>query len=341
MSDVILSVLDQSPVRSGGTPAQAVAETIRLAQLCESLGYHRFWVSEHHAMEGLAGVAPEVLLARLGAETQHIRLGSGGVMLPHYSPYKVAEAFKLLQTFYPDRIDLGVGRAPGGDQYTAAALRYGSMVGPEHFPNQVADLSALLRDEQPRTPGMEKARAMPPVDVPPALWMLGSGDDSAILAALFGLPYACAQFINPAVHEDVLHVYRQRFRPGPWAERPYAALGVFAICAETEAEARYLLKSRELWYLRLATTPHGGLLPSPEEAASHAYTAAEQDFLNSHAPSIIVGTGEQVAERLRRLAARFGADELIVVSITWDFAARCRSYELLAEAWGMSGSEER
>lgn len=220
MSDIILSVLDQSPVRSGGTPAQALAETIQLAQRCEELGYHRFWVSEHHAMEGLAGVAPEVLLARLGAETRHIRLGSGGVMLPHYSPYKVAESFKLLETLYPRRIDLGVGRAPGGDLYTAAALRYGSTIGPQHFPNQVADLSALLRDETPRTPGMEQARAMPPVDSPPALWMLGSSDDSAVLAGLFGLPYACAQFINPVVRDDVIHIYRQRFRPSPGRSAP-------------------------------------------------------------------------------------------------------------------------
>lgn len=335
MSDIILSVLDQSPVRSGGTPAQALAETIQLAQRCEELGYHRFWVSEHHAMDGLAGVAPEVLLARLGAETRHIRLGSGGVMLPHYSPYKVAEVFKLLETLYPRRIDLGVGRAPGGDPYTAAALRYGSTLGPQHFPNQVADLSALLRDETPRTPGMEQARAMPPVDSPPALWMLGSSDDSAVLAGLFGLPYACAQFINPAVRDDVIHIYRQRFRPSPWAERPYAALGVFVICAETEAEAQHLLRSRELWYVRLATTPHGGLLPSPEEAAAHVYRAQERALMGRHDSSLIVGTPEQVATRLRSVAAQFGADELIVVSITWDFAARCRSYQLLAEAWGL------
>lgn len=337
MRDVILSVLDQSPVRTGGTPAQAVAETVRLAQFCEQLGYHRFWVSEHHAMEGLAGVAPEVMLARLGAETRSIRLGSGGVMLPHYSPYKVAEAFKLLQTMYPDRIDLGLGRAPGADQYTAAALRYGSTVGPEHFPNQVADLSALLRGEPPRTPGMERAVAMPPVDVPPALWMLGSGDDSAILAGLFGLPYACAQFINPAVHDDILRVYRSRFRPGPWADRPYAALGVFAICADTEAEAQRLLRSREAWYLSLATTPQTARIPSPEEVADQAFSPQQQAYLDSMSASIMVGTGEQVAARLRRHAERFDADELIVVSITWDFAARLRSYQLLAEAWGMSG----
>lgn len=335
MSPIQLSVLDQSPVRSGGTPLQAVKETITLAQLTEQLGYQRFWLSEHHAMEGLAGVAPEVLLARLGAETSRIRIGSGGVMLPHYSPYKVAEAFKLLQTMYPDRLDLGVGRAPGGDQYTATALRYGSTVGPQHFPNQVADLSALLRDEDPRTPGMEKARAMPPVSIPPALWMLGSGDDSAQLAGLMGLPYACAQFINPYVHEDIFNVYRQRFRPSVWADSPYCVLGVFAICADTEAEAQHLAKSRQLWYLKLATTPHGGLLPSPEEVEGYQYSEQEQAFIRAHSRPVIAGTPEQVVAQLENTAERFGADELMVVTITWDFAARCRSYELLAQAWGL------
>jgi len=333
VSNPVLSVLDQSPVRSGGTPAQALAETMELARWCEELGYHRFWVSEHHAMDGLAGVAPEVLLARLGVETRHIRLGSGGIMLPHYSPYKVAEAFKLLETLYPGRLDLGVGRAPGGDAWTAAALRYGSTVGPEHFPNQVADLAALLRDEPPRTPGMERARAMPPVDEPPALWMLGSTEDSAVLAGLFGLPYACAQFINPRVSSDVMQVYRQRFQPGPWARQPYGLLGVFVLCADTEEEARHLLRSRELWYVRLASTPHGGKLPSPEEAAAHAYTAEQRAFLASHEPALIVGTPEQVTSRLQLVARQFGVDELMVVSITWDFSARKRSYQLLAEAW--------
>lgn len=287
-------------------------------------------------MDGLAGVSPEVMLARLGAETASIRLGSAGVMLPHYSPYKVAENFKLLATMYPGRIDLGVGRAPGSDQYTATALRYGSPLGPEYFPNKVADLDALLRDVPPPTPGMEKARAMPAVTVPPALWMLGSSDDSAVLAGLMGLPYSCAHFINSEVREDILQLYRQRFRPSAVAAKPYASLGVFAICADTEAEARRLARSRELWYLHIVSKPHGGQVPSVEEAENYPYSERERAFMQSSQRPVIAGTPEQVKEQLEAMAERFDADELVVVTITYDFQARCRSYELLAQAWGLA-----
>lgn len=331
-----LSVLDQSPIRSGGTAADALRETIALARLTERLGYRRFWVSEHHAMEGLAGVAPEVLLARLGAETQRIRIGSAGVMLPHYSPYKVAENFKLLAALYPGRIDLGVGRAPGSDQYTAAALRYGSPLGPEYFPNKVADLEALLRDAPPPTQGLEKARAMPQVDVPPQLWMLGSSDDSAVLGGLMGLPYSCAHFINSDVRADILRLYRRRFQASPVADKPYASLGVFAICADTETEARRLALSRELWYLHIATRPHGGRLPSVEEAENYPYSEQELAFMRANRRPAIAGAPEQVRAQLLEMAERFEADELVVVTITHDFAARCRSYELLAQVWGLA-----
>jgi luciferase family oxidoreductase group 1 len=336
VNSIPLSVLDQSPVRSGGTPADAIRETCALARLSERLGYRRFWVSEHHAMEGLAGVSPEVLLARLGAETQTIRLGSAGVMLPHYSPYKVAENFKLLATMYPGRIDVGVGRAPGSDQYTAAALRYGSPVGPEYFPNKVADLEALLRDAPPPTQGLEKARAMPPVEVPPQLWMLGSSDDSAVLGGLMGLPYSCAHFINSDVREDILRVYRRRFQPSAVADKPYASLGVFAICADTEAEARRLARSRELWYLRIVTETNGGRVPSVEEAENYPYSEQERAFMRANHRPVIAGAPEQVKAQLLAMAERFDADELVVVTITHVFAARCRSYELLAQAWGMA-----
>ncbi len=314
---------------------QAINETIELAQLSERLGYRRFWVSEHHAMDGLAGVSPEVLIARLGVETDSIRLGSAGVMLPHYSPYKVAENFKLLSTMYPDRIDLGVGRAPGADQYTAAALRYGSPLGPEYFPNKVADLEALLRDVPPPTSGLERARAMPQVEIPPVLWMLGSSDDSAVLGGLLGLPYSCAHFINSEVQSDILRLYRRRFKPSAVATVPYASLGVFAICADTEAAAQQLALSRELWYLHIVTQPHGGRVPSVEEALNYSYSDQERAFMDANRRPVIAGAPEQVAAQLAAMAEQFGADELVVVTITHDFKARCRSYELLAQAWGL------
>ncbi|MEJ2760959.1 MAG: LLM class flavin-dependent oxidoreductase, partial [Gammaproteobacteria bacterium] len=323
-----------SPIRSGGTAADALRETVHLARLCEALGYHRFWVAEHHASGSLAGCAPEVLLARLGADTKRIRIGSGGVMLPHYSPYKVAENFKLLETLYPGRVDLGVGRAPGSSPYIAAALAYGSPTADaRYFPQKLEDLDALLRDESPSTQGLEQARAYPRTEHAPPLWLLGSSEDSALLAARQGLPYAFAHFINPAMGEDIFRIYRERFHPGPVAGEPYTCLAVFAVCAETEEEARRLSLSRDLWYLKLASGGDGIPFPSVEEAEAYPYTEAERAFLRQRMGGAVIGAPEQVREGLEDRIKRFGADEIMVVSITYDFEARCLSHKLIAEAW--------
>ena len=333
MKRIPISVLDQSPVCSGRTPVEAISETLALARHCEQWGYHRYWVSEHHATLGLAGSSPEVLLARLGAETKSMRIGSGGVMLPHYSPYKVAENFKLLETLYPGRIDLGVGRAPGSSPYIAAALAYGSNIGAEYFPQMVADLDALLRDAPPLTPGLEKARAMPCVDSPPALWMLGSSEDSAGLAGKMGLPYSVAHFINPHIREDIFEIYRRQFTPGAVAGEPYTCLTVFMICADSEEEAKKMARCRDLWFLRRGKSLYGTPYPSVEEAEQYHYTPQEEMFLQTHFRPPVLGRPEQVQQELRAMAERFAADELMIVSITHDFEARCRSHRLLAEAW--------
>lgn len=331
---VPLSVLDQSPIRAGGSAADALGETLHLARLCEALGCHRYWLAEHHASEALAGCAPEVLLARLGAVTKRMRIGSGGVMLPHYSPYKVAECFKLLETLYPGRVDLGIGRAPGTSRYIAAALAYGSPAsGPEYFPQKLQDLEALLHDEAPVTPGLEKARAWPQTGHVPALWLLGSSEDSALLAAEQGLPYNVACFINPDIREDIFGLYRERFRPGRTSAEPWTCLTVFAVCADSEEEARRLSLSRELWYLKLAARHQGGGFPPPEEAEQYPFTEQERTFLQGRMHNSLIGAPEQVRDGLQDLVHRFGADELMVVSITYDFAARCRSHTLIAEAW--------
>jgi len=331
---VPLSVLDQSPIRAGGSAADALGETLHLARLCEALGCHRYWLAEHHASNALAGCAPEVLLARLGAVTKRMRIGSGGVMLPHYSPYKVAECFKLLETLYPGRMDLGIGRAPGTTPYIAAALAYGSPAsGPEYFPQKLLDLEALLHDEAPATPGLEKARAYPRTDHVPALWLLGSSEDSARLAAERGLPYNVACFINPGIREDIFQLYREHFRPGRSGDKPRACLTVFAVCADTEEEARRLSLSRELWFLRLATRHRDGGFPPPEEVEQHPFTDQERAFLQSRMHNSVIGAPEQVRDGLQEMVQRFGADELMVVSITYDFAARCRSHTLIAETW--------
>lgn len=331
-----VSVLDQSPVRSGSTAHAALQETVALAKLCDRLGYHRYWLAEHHASDALAGCSPEVLLGRLGGETRRIRIGSGGIMLPHYSPFKVAENFKLLQTLYPGRVDLGVGRAPGTDPFTAAALRYGSTVGPQHFPQQVADLQALLNDLEPPTRGMEGARAYPLVDEPPELWMLGSSEDSAGFAANAGLPYCFAYFINPSIRSDIFTLYRERFQPGPNLDHPHTSLCVFTVCAESEEEAWRLSRSRDLWYVRLLQGAPGPV-PTVEEATSYPYADAERRAIEANRHKRAVGTPAQVKEKLLSLVAEFGADELMILTITHDPAARARSYELLADAFELAG----
>ena len=331
-SSINLSVLDQSPIKSGSDAGAALQETIELARLCDELGYARYWVAEHHASNALAGCSPEVLLGRLGAETGKIRLGSGGIMLPHYSPYKVAENFKILETLYPGRVDLGVGRAPGTDPFTAAAIRYGSRVGPEHFPNMVVDLQALLNDTNPRTEGMENPRAFPKVKYPPELWMLGLSEDSATLAALTGLPYNFAYFINPQIRPDIFDYYREHFKPGPNWDQPHSSLTVFTICAESEKEANELSKSRDLWFIRLLRGDPGPF-PSVQEALDYDYSEGELRAIEENRDRRAVGTAEQVCEKLQTYVDKFKLDELMILTITHDPLARRRSYELLSSAW--------
>ncbi len=331
-SPIRLSVLDQSPVRSSSDATAALQETIELARLTDKLGYYRYWVAEHHASNALGGCSPEVLLGRLGAETEKMRVGSGGVMLPHYSPYKVAENFKLLETLYPGRIDLGVGRAPGTDPFTAAAIRYGSRVGPEHFPAMVADLQALINDTCPPTPGLEQARAYPITDHVPELWMLGSSEDSAGFAAQAGLPYNFAYFINPSIRDDIFDLYRENFQPGPNLKSPHTCLTLFCIVADTEAEALRLSQSRDLFYIRLLRGDPGPF-PSVEEAEAFDYSPGELAALADNQQKRAVGTPDQVKDKLQSLAQLFGLDEIMLVSITHDVRARRRSYELLAEVW--------
>lgn len=331
-NNIRLSVLDQSPIRSGSNAAEALQETLELARLTDHLGYYRYWVAEHHASDALAGCAPEVLLGRLGVETKRIRIGSGGIMLPHYSPYKVAENFKLLQTLYPGRIDLGIGRAPGTDPFTAAAIRYGSRVGPEHFPNMVVDLQALLNDSDPRTPGMENARAYPTVETAPELWMLGSSEDSATLAALCGVPYNFAYFINPNIRPDIFDYYRERFKPGPNFTKPHTCLTLFCICAETEDQAQELSRSRDLWFIRLLRG-NPGPFPTVQEASDYPYSEGELRAIEDNRDRRAVGNPEQVREKLQSLAQQFKLDEIMLVTITHDPVARRRSYELIASAW--------
>lgn len=332
---VRLSVLDQSPVRSGGTATDAVHETLELAQAADRLGYHRYWLAEHHSTPGLAGSSPEVLIARVAACTSRIRVGSGGVMLQHYSALKVAESFRMLETLFPGRIDLGIGRAPGSDPLTARALARGpGALGIEHFPAQIADVLGFLHDRVPPDHPFAGVRAMPAGPTAPEVWLLGSSDESAAYAAHFGLAFSFAHFINGDGGAEVTRAYAAAFRPSPHLAAPAASVAVFTVCADTEAEALRLAQSRDLFLVRLYTG-RAGPYPSVAEAEAHPYSARERAIAAAVRQRTVAGAPAQVRERLLALAAEYGADELVIVTITHDAKARRRSYELLAGAFGL------
>jgi luciferase family oxidoreductase group 1 len=271
----------------------------------------------------------------VAARTSRIRVGSGGVMLSHYSALKVAENFRMLETLFPGRIDLGIGRAPGSDQRTAQALAHGAgALGLEHFPGRIADLIGFLHDRLEPGHPFRDVRAMPTGPTAPELWLLGSSDQSAAYAAHFGLAFSYAHFINSDGGAEVTHGYTAAFRPSPMLAAPRASMAVFALCADTEAEARRLARSRELWIVRLYTG-RPGKYPSVEEAESHPYSARELAIVENARRRTVAGTPEQVRDRLHALATDYGVDELVIVTITHDFKARVRSYELLADAFAL------
>jgi luciferase family oxidoreductase group 1 len=326
-----LSVLDQSPIRSGGSPPESLLETVELAQACERFGYHRYWLAEHHATPALAGPAPEIMIARIAAVTETMRIGSGGIMLSHYSPLKVAETFNLLETLYPGRIDLGIGRAPGSDQLTAAALAYGSEIGIDYFPTRIADMMAFMGNAEPPTKIFERIKIVPKPAQPAQVWLLGSSDQSALMAAQFGLAFSFAQFITPSGGQGVLDAYRQQFKPSKFYPQPAASISTFMICAETEKEARRLGSSRDFSLLRRARGQQGPF-PSIAEAEAHDYSGSDLEIIAGSANRSFYGDPDQCRAWIDTLAEDYGVDEIIVLTICHDAGARRRSYELLAKA---------
>jgi luciferase family oxidoreductase group 1 len=329
-----LSVLDQSPVIAGHTARDALAATVELAQMADALGYTRYWCAEHHGLRGVCNPAPEVMLARIGSVTQRIRLGSGGVMLPYYSPFKVAEQFRMLEGLFPNRIDLGVGRAPGGDLRTAQAVAMGQYDRGAQFEEQVRDLSCLLRGDVPPGHLAEGVLLQPMVDSKPELWILGSSDYGGALAARLGLRFAFAHFINAHTGHHVARQYREDFQPG-YDSQPYSAAAIFVICADTDAEAAELERAVDLRRLQMAYGVNAPI-PSLAQAESHVPTERDQLIIERERPRTICGTPERVAERMLALREQFAADELVVLSVTATYAARLRTYELLAEAFELN-----
>jgi luciferase family oxidoreductase group 1 len=334
-----LSVLDQSPIRAGGSAQGAFAETIALAKAADRLGYHRYWLAEHHNTRSFAGSAPEVLMARVAGETQRIRVGSGGIMLPHYSPLKVAEAFRVLETLYPSRIDLGLGRAPGGDQITAAALQAGPKAwGIETFPQQVNLLRHYLEEsagiaQWPDDHPYKHVHAMPRGDGVPSMWMLGSTAYGGILAAELGLPFCYAHFISREDDgPDICAAYRERFKPRFEGDAPRIAVCVFVLAADTEAAAERLSMTRNLWVMQLLANQAGGF-PHPDAARDRDFSEPEKMLMARIAARGIAGTPDRVRDGILSAAASYGADEFFCLTITYDFADRLRSYELIAKAF--------
>ena len=332
-----LSVLDQSPSSKGVAQSIAIRESIELARHCEALGYRRYWVSEHHNSDSIVGTAPEVLMAAIAATTSRIRVGSAGVMLPHYSALKVAEQFRVLEAIAPGRIDLGVGRAPGSDQLTSRALNPYPQDVHDQFPQQVQELQhwvtgTALPDDHP----FKRVVAHPTGPTFPQMWILGSSDYGAQLAAYFGMPYAFAYFFSYGFDVDkALALYRKQYRPSELYPKPQCTICVWALAADTEAEALYQFKSRE----RALIERESGIrqpLMSPEEAAARPLTPHEQAFSENLRKQAVVGSVDQVKARLDALAKRLDLDELVVVTWTYDQAPRMRSYELLAQAYGLN-----
>ncbi len=326
-----LSVLDQAPVPAGSSPALALANSVELARLADRTGYTRFWMSEHHAMDTLACTAPEVMLARIGAETRRIRIGSGGIMLPHYTSLKVAECFRTLHALYPDRVDLGIGRAPGGGPVEALALkreRRSKML--DDFPEQVSELLAFLDHSFPPDHPFSRISVSPKMPGGPDVWMLGSSLWSSAAAAEFGLPYAFAHFFSPVQTRAAIENYHRGFEPGTYRSEPEATVAVGVICAETDEEAQYLASSVRLLQRRIRMGDRSPIA-APEDALRELKSWADAPIEEGEWPRYFVGTPSAVRASLESMTDGLGLNELIVNTIVWEHQKRLRSYELLAQ----------
>ncbi|UOR10342.1 LLM class flavin-dependent oxidoreductase [Halobacillus amylolyticus] len=333
-----LSVLDQSPVLTGMSPHDALQQTTELAKWADQLGYHRFWVSEHHSTNSLAGSSPEILTAHLAAHTERIRIGTGGVLLPHYSSYKVAESFRVLETLNPNRIDLGIGRAPGGMPNVNLALNPGKIPSIEGYPAQVEELIAYLHGKDPQDMGVF---ASPQGDTVPPVWMLGSSGTSARVAADLGVSYSFAHFINGYGGARAMDRYKDNFQPSLQQQTPQGNVSIFVVCAESDEQAEYLAASLDLAILKIE---QGGIrhhFPTPEEAFSYPYTMFEEQRVRENRSRMIVGSIEKVKGEVESLANYYQVDEVIINTIVSPFDERLKSYELLADAFKLRESVVR
>ena len=333
---VPLSILDLSPVAAGSSGAVSLRNSLDLARLADSLGFTRYWVAEHHNLPSIASSAPDIMIGQIAATTEHMRVGSGGVMLPNHAPLMVAERFKVLEALFPGRIDLGLGRAPGTDPVTSYALRRRQDAGGEDdFLQRFQELLLFESNGFPEGHPFRSVRAMPDDVALPPIWLLGSSGYSAQLAAMVGTGFSFAHHFAEHDAIEPMLSYRDQFKPSAARATPYAILACAAICADSEAEAERLASTLDLNFVRRR---RGEYLPlaSPQEAAAYPYSPAERALIARNRARLFVGTQATVLERLAAMIAATKADEVMVTTMIYDHAARRRSYELLAEAFGLS-----
>ncbi|PDY92187.1 LLM class flavin-dependent oxidoreductase [Bacillus anthracis] len=330
-----LSVLDQSPISDGSTAAKAFSHTVTLAQEVEKLGYTRFWVSEHHNSVSLAGSSPEILISHIAAKTERMRVGSGGVMLPHYSPYKVAENFRVLEALYPNRIDLGVGRAPGGMPIATRALQEGKVLSLDQYPEQIADVAMYLHDQVPENHHYANLKATPVIPTSPDMWLLGSSGESAKIAAQQGASFAFAQFINGYGGPEVMEAYQKQFQPSYLGDKPKSLVAIFVICGETTEEAEKIASSLDLSILLLEQGKRTTGTPSIETAQNYSYSAYDLFRIKENRQRMIVGDPSSVKEQIVNLSKAYNTDEFMIVTITHRFEDKLNSYRLLANAFNL------
>jgi luciferase family oxidoreductase group 1 len=330
-----LSILDQSLISAGDTAVDALQNTARLAKEADALGYTRFWVSEHHFAKNLAGSSPEVLISHLATITNSIRIGSGGVMLPHYSAYKVAENFRVLEALFSNRIDIGLGRAPGGTHLATQALQEYKNTYSDKYPEQLDDLITYLYDAADKNFRFPNLFATPQIETSPEMWLLGSSGGSAHLAAQRGTGYAFAQFINGEGGSEILKYYRERFQPSLVNDKPQTLLAIIVFCAETNEEAEKLAKSGDLALLLLEKGASTAGIPTVDEALAYPYTEFDQRRIQVNRKRMVVGGPSTVKKQIEKLCDEYQTEEVMVVSFMNEFSKKISCYRLLAEAFSI------
>ncbi|WP_117169537.1 LLM class flavin-dependent oxidoreductase [Paraliobacillus sediminis] len=325
-----LSVLDQVPISQDSSPEEAIDNTIKLAKITEDLGFTRYWVAEHHNTNGLASSSPEILMTRLASETASIRIGSGGVLLPQYAPLKVAENFRMLEVMYPNRIDLGLGRSPGGSNETRLALTDHIQKSMSLFPRQLEELYGFLYDELPKDHPFFTVKASPRTKTNPPIWVLGLSERGATNAANIGAGFTYGHFINPTKGKESIAAYKDKFKPNKNFQEPQVTVCIFVICAETEEKSEELALSQDLWLLRVEKGI-GTRVPSVEEAKSKTYTKEEQVIIDRNRKRCIVGTPESVKKQLEEIQVSYDCDEFMIITNIYSFEEKVNSYQLLAK----------